>query len=624
MFIQNCPRRLLLGTLLFLLPFSTVGCWDEVTQNYLKLANAMVKEYPNEAIAICKQITDVQIRDICLVQVLAKHGKMKEQVVAATLAHESCDEKAFKTAIEAIQDLAKMAGTLGLNSFLPIADTTPIQLNTSFVSQNGTHYSLGLESFAWIGFPQGTSVGQFIMLDGELDVAWHPTETGFAGIILAAEWTASVSGMTFNLALNMDPLVRPSVVLLAPDAVKPGSYKGFLHLTLVANAETLGEIPLVLQMPIHTTDPSLLLQVNLPAKPVPASQILPSWSSLSQKTTDCDVNGIPDWQQIAAGAASDCNLDWIIDKCQKPATVVCVPNLQWFADPCMLAGCPTHSCGPDRGDLTADGIVNVLDVQCGMLAILMSLAENPQKPECLMQAGAQLDMGCDGKFNVADLLNIIGMSLGAPLESSIDANKNGCPDTCDPWTCQDNDPCTKDVYDAQTGCTQLPITCDDGNGCTTDVCLAAVGCVHVPSDMCCGDGVCTDNELSVGDCLQDCALALCTPTSSTPTLGYCDDNGCASKPGRICKAVSDIECKCVKTKAVCGDGFCGAEENCANCGLDCGQCEIAPCMTETKSPGCIDTTCQSCVCQLDPFCCEVQWDSLCVQQAQGVCGKACL
>lgn len=628
MFTQKLPRRFqsrFCGAIaLILFSFSSIGCWDEVTQNYLKLAKAMVKEYPEEAIPICKQITDPVIRDLCLLKVMERHAKMNDQVVKATLAAESCDEKAFKEALQTIQDLAKMAATLGLNSFLPIADTTPVQLSLAAMSQNGSHYSLMGESFAFLNLSDNDSKNPFVLLNGDFEVAWQVTETGFAGLIVSANWTASVSKMTFEMGFANDPAVRPSAILLSPTPNQVGHYQGVLHLALVVNAETLGNIPIVLHLPVQTTDPSAYLAVDLASKPVPLSQIAPTWKSVSQNKTDCDQNGVLDWQQIGAGAASDCNMDWIIDSCQKPSTVVCVPGLDWPSDPCILAGCPTHSCGPDRGDLNADGKVNVQDVQCGMLSILMSLAENATTPGCLKQAGAQLDMGCDGKFNVADLLNIIGLSLGAPLDFSVDTNQNGCPDSCDPWTCDDNNPCTQDTYSPKTGCTHQMISCDDSNGCTTDTCVAAVGCVHIPAEDCCGDGVCSDNELAAADCLEDCALALCTVTSSTPTLGYCDDNGCASKGGRICKAVSDIECKCVKTKTTCGDGLCSAEENCANCEADCGACDIAPCVTPSKGPGCAKKECQSCVCKLDSFCCEVQWDVLCADQATGICSKACL
>jgi len=42
---------------------------------------------------------------------------------------------------------------------------------------------------------------------------------------------------------------------------------------------------------------------------------------------------------------------------------------------------------------------------------------------------------------------------------------------------------------------------------------------------------------------------------------------------------------------------------------------------ETGAPGCTDTAVQDCVCAIDPFCCDVQWDELCVISAESYgCG----
>jgi hypothetical protein len=51
-----------------------------------------------------------------------------------------------------------------------------------------------------------------------------------------------------------------------------------------------------------------------------------------------------------------------------------------------------------------------------------------------------------------------------------------------PASCADNDACTLDVCDADTGaCLHPPLSCDDGKACTLDRCDAAAGgCVHVP------------------------------------------------------------------------------------------------------------------------------------------------
>jgi hypothetical protein len=53
-------------------------------------------------------------------------------------------------------------------------------------------------------------------------------------------------------------------------------------------------------------------------------------------------------------------------------------------------------------------------------------------------------------------------------------------------------------------------------------------------------------------------------------------------------------------------------------GLDFGS----NCFDITHGPGCEDPTCEATVCGLDPFCCNVNWDGLCVGEAIEYCGVA--
>lgn len=43
------------------------------------------------------------------------------------------------------------------------------------------------------------------------------------------------------------------------------------------------------------------------------------------------------------------------------------------------------------------------------------------------------------------------------------------------------------------------------------------------------------------------------------------------------------------------------------------------CIVAHSTPGCSDASCCVNVCTVDPFCCNVQWDSICVQGAQNIC-----
>lgn len=47
-----------------------------------------------------------------------------------------------------------------------------------------------------------------------------------------------------------------------------------------------------------------------------------------------------------------------------------------------------------------------------------------------------------------------------------------------------------------------------------------------------------------------------------------------------------------------------------------------PC-NETGPPGCDDSQCQNFVCAIDPYCCSVAWDGICVAQAEAFCPNLC-
>jgi hypothetical protein len=42
--------------------------------------------------------------------------------------------------------------------------------------------------------------------------------------------------------------------------------------------------------------------------------------------------------------------------------------------------------------------------------------------------------------------------------------------------------------------------------------------------------------------------------------------------------------------------------------------------------GALDPSCDPCVdtiCSVDPFCCDTEWDSLCVEEVASECGASC-
>ncbi len=104
----------------------------------------------------------------------------------------------------------------------------------------------------------------------------------------------------------------------------------------------------------------------------------------------------------------------------------------------------------------------------------------------------------------------------------------------------------------------------------------------------------------------------------------CQDDGCMG------------ECPCADPDAVCFGGECcvadceGLVCGSDGCGGSCGDCAGA-CLDNLvcmDGPGCISQSepmcdgcaCQGCVCEMDPFCCETAWDSICVSECVDDCG----
>jgi hypothetical protein len=66
-------------------------------------------------------------------------------------------------------------------------------------------------------------------------------------------------------------------------------------------------------------------------------------------------------------------------------------------------------------------------------------------------------------------------------------------DPCDNIDCEDDNACTQDTCDPQSGCQHAPKSCDDGDPCTDDTCTPQAGCSHA-AKTCIDDDPCTTDE----------------------------------------------------------------------------------------------------------------------------------
>lgn len=83
------------------------------------------------------------------------------------------------------------------------------------------------------------------------------------------------------------------------------------------------------------------------------------------------------------------------------------------------------------GDANGDGAVNVLDTQCIIQWALWHFGGEVGAPPACAPDFDDVDANCDGDLTIQDVqIGILG-ALGVGLPSAIDADGNGCADTCD-------------------------------------------------------------------------------------------------------------------------------------------------------------------------------------------------
>ncbi len=152
-------------------------------------------------------------------------------------------------------------------------------------------------------------------------------------------------------------------------------------------------------------------------------------------------------------------------------------------------------------------------------------------------------------------------------------------------------------------------------GCEDEV---VATCVCELDPYCCGtswDAVCVDLMIDAG--CHACAA------DTMPTNGDTPGNCCAAGLAKGC--LDDAVRSCV-----CGlDAFCCEVQWDQTCvdhvdEMDCGTCRVpgAACCTSGQEPGCgQDPRIEACVCAQDAFCCSSSWDDLCVDEVvQFGCG----
>jgi hypothetical protein len=121
-------------------------------------------------------------------------------------------------------------------------------------------------------------------------------------------------------------------------------------------------------------------------------------------------------------------------------------------------------------------------------------------------------------------------------------------------------------------------------------------------------------------------ISACSPTllyaqATCPSQGSClsshQNPGCENVA--CCQLVCSADPFCCATQ---WDSYC-ADEGWAYCAASCAGPLAGDCLTPHEDPACLDAGCCSSVCDADPFCCEQQWDEVCVEEAVDICVLSC-
>ncbi len=166
--------------------------------------------------------------------------------------------------------------------------------------------------------------------------------------------------------------------------------------------------------------------------------------------------------------------------------------------------------------------------------------------------------------------------------------------------------------------------------CNLDVCATAQGDCFQASPT--GDPGCGDAECCAAACHLDqyCCDVTWDSTCASEANGACLGHFLTCAPGAGSCAVPDTTPGCDDVAccdAVCiSDPYCCTVEwdaTCVNeassaCLLTCGP-TAGDCFTPHPTPGCNVTSCCRDVCNLDSVCCGTEWDAICVDIALDLC-----
>ena len=197
----------------------------------------------------------------------------------------------------------------------------------------------------------------------------------------------------------------------------------------------------------------------------------------------------------------------------------------------------------------------------------------------------------------------------------------GCPN-CGNGELEGVEPCDGDNLGGQT--------CES-QGYVSGTLACATNCLSFDETACQGEGACCAENGTVGCENMACTTAVCELDPSCCDVGW--SQGCADLAATTAACQGLAGCpNCgnatLEDLEVCdGDNLDG--QSCASLGLNVGTlacsatcldfdttgCFAGACCAANGSPNCEDEGCSAAICAFDSFCCEVEWDDLCAEEA---------
>ncbi len=247
-----------------------------------------------------------------------------------------------------------------------------------------------------------------------------------------------------------------------------------------------------------------------------------------QAAQDCNMNGVPDDEDITLGTSEDCNLNIVPDECEPDC------NDSGAPDECDIAANVSDDCEPngvpDECQIDANSpapggpfyCTQNCDPDCN---------ENGIPDECDIDAGTELDCNLNGVPDDCDIASGFSTDLNQnliPDDCETDGNMNGAPDDFDissgaSLDCNLNAVPDECEIDCQGN--GVPDDCDIASGTSLD---ENENGIPDECDCVCGD-LTGDNQIDLGDFAT---LAVCFgSTVANPTACSLVETRCSDLNG---------------------------------------------------------------------------------------------